>query len=650
MTWNTLPEIVALIIVSIISVYSRRSHGVPSPKNRLFHACLTMTMAASIASLCSSYLIMFAPLELAAVTWLATAAHFALTPLLAATYFYYTSAVIDETRPLNRTSLALCAAPCLAYLICVAASAATGWLFSIDATGAYHRGPFYYVAYLVAYFYCAACLFVVALSRDSIRRDARRILATFPLLAFAVVFAQQMFPQHLLSGAAAACALLIIYLYLQNKRLSVDLLTGTPNRQEFLSMVSFLHDRGQGFTVVLVSISNFKFINDRFGNENGDRFLQEFASFLSAIKGCASLYRYSGDQFAFVFDERACKDRDASEAASDVVEQLRQSLCRTWSIGAQSYSIGFVMGVVSHPDIADNPQDVSAALEYAVARAKALEPGTPCMCTPEMIDEIHRRSAIADALRKAIAERSLSTQIQPIWFERTEEFVMAEVLCRLNDEKLGAIPPNEFISIAEQTGLIASLTEIVLEEACAFAASYRAAHPNTSMRGVSVNFSAVQFIQNDLAETVLAIVRKHGIPPSFLRIEITESAIAANPDTVRSFMNTMNEQGVKFYLDDFGTGYSNVALMLELPFDVVKLDKSILKSIAEDDRGHLFLEHLIACFTSTGSYVLCEGVETAEQRSMLRQCGCTLMQGYLLSKPLPPSEAAAIIAKHDKGA
>lgn len=650
MTWNTLPEIIALIIVLIILVYSRKSHGVPSPKNRLFRACLAMNIATSVASLSSSYLIMFAPLELSALTWLATAIHFALTPLLAATYFYYASAVIDETRPLSRTALALCAIPCFVHLICVAASAVTGWLFWIDAAGVYHRGPYYFATYLVAYFYCAACLVVVALSRNSLRRDARRILAAFPLLAFAVVFAQQMFPRHLLSGAAAACALLIIYLYLQNKRLSVDLLTGVPNRQEFLSMVSFLHDRNQRFTVVLVSISNFKFINDRFGNENGDRFLREFANFLTSIKGCASLYRYSGDQFAFVFDERACKDRDASEAAADVIEQLRQSLCRTWCIGAQSYSIGFVVGVVSHPDIANSPQDVVAALEYAVTRAKTLEPGVPCRCTPEMIGEIHRRSAIADVLRKAIAERTLSTQIQPIWLESTEEFVMAEVLCRLNDKKLGSIPPDEFIPIAEQTGLITGLTEIVLDEACSFAASYRAAHPNTSLRGVSVNFSAVQFIRNDLAETVLAIVRKHGIPPSFLRIEITESAIAANPDTVRTFMNAMNEQGVKFYLDDFGTGYSNVSLMLELPFDVVKLDKSILRSAAEDDRGHLFLEHLVACFTSTGSYVLCEGVETTEQRAMLKRCGCMLMQGYLLSKPLSPSEAAATIAKHDKGA
>ena len=158
----------------------------------------------------------------------------------------------------------------------------------------------------------------------------------------------------------------------------------------------------------------------------------------------------------------------------------------------------------------------------------------------------------------------------------------------------------------------------------------------------------MQFVQNDLGEKVLAIVERHGIPASYLRIEITESAIIANPEAVRTFMTRMSEEGVRFYLDDFGTGYSNLSTVLNLPFDVVKIDKSILWSATAGSDNAAFLPYLIACFSSIGSEALSEGVETEEQRAYLDHCGCDLMQGYLFSRPLPPEDAAAVIAASER--
>ena len=200
------------------------------------------------------------------------------------------------------------------------------------------------------------------------------------------------------------------------------------------------------------------------------------------------------------------------------------------------------------------------------------------------------------------------------------------------------------MAIAEQIGVISDVTRFMLDRACAFVRSYRDAHPNTSFRGVSVNFSAVQFIQDDLAESVLAVVARHGIPASCLRVEVTESAIIANPEAVRAFMGKMHARGVRFYLDDFGTGYSNLSTLLELPFDVVKLDKSILWSVTEDERLVEFFALLASGFGVLGTQALSEGVETPEQRAFLDRCGCDLMQGYLFSRPLPPEKAAAAIA------
>lgn len=643
MVWNVSAEVIAFIIVLIISVYSRKSHAIPSRKNLLFRLCLVTTIGAIGTNLASTLMIAYAPAGLLQLTWFVTGIYFVLTPLLGTVYFYYAVAVIGEARSVARWQIAVSAVPCLLYFGCVLANFWTHCLFWFDGSGQYHQGPLILVTYLVFYFYCIACFALVAFTRAPIDPAIKRILAVFPLVAVAVIAVQQVFPSYLLSGSAAACSLLIIYLYLQNKRLSVDLLTGVPNRQEFLAMVALMHDKQRPFTALLVSLSNFKFINDKFGHDNGDRFLREFAQFLETLGTGVRPYRYSGDQFALIVDEEDSQAETGS-AASPTLRALSDRMTRPWRIGGHSYTMTAATGIVSYPAIAHDPADVVAALEYAVARAKQLGPGSSCTCTLSIMDAINRRSIIADIVREAVADNNLDVYYQPIWSEKEGMFVTAEALGRLTDERLGSIPPDEFIPIAEETGLIPDLTYAVLDQACAFVRSYRSDHPTSAFRGVSVNFSSVQFVQNDLAEKVLAIVERHGIPASCLRIEITESAIIANPDAVRSFMQHMSDQGVRFYLDDFGTGYSNISTILDLPFDVVKIDKSILWSVTAESDTAEFLHHLISCFASIGSAVLSEGVETEAQRAYLSSCACELMQGYLFARPMPPSEAAAAIA------
>lgn len=649
MAWNVSAEVIAFIIVLIISVYSRKSHAVPSRKNLLFRLCLATTLGAIGTNLASTLMIAYAPVELLPLTWIVTGVYFVLTPLLGTVYFYYAVAVVGEARSVERWKIVVSAIPCVLYFACVLSNFATGCLFWFDEAGGYRQGPLILTTYLVFYFYCVACFALVVFTRSPIDPTIKRILAVFPLVAVAVIAVQQMFPSYLLSGSAAACSLLIIYLYLQNKRLSVDLLTGAPNRQEFLSMVALMNDKRRPFTALLVSLSNFKFINDKFGHDNGDRFLREFAQFLEKLGPTVRLYRYSGDQFALLIDQEEARN-DPSHDAAAVLESLHERLKLPWTVGGYSYTISAAVGAVSYPDIARTPADVVAALEYAATRAKRLDPGSSCICTPAIMDAINRRSTIADIVREAVANSKLTVHYQPVWSEKAGVFVTAEALCRLHDEKLGAIPPDEFIPIAEKAGLIPDLTYEVLDQACAFVRSYRDEHPDTAFRGVSVNFSTVQFVQNDLAERVLGIVRRHDIPASCLRIEITESAIIANPDAVRAFMTRMSGEGVRFYLDDFGTGYSNVSTILELPFDVVKIDKSILWSAVDRSDKAEFLLYLIACFSSIGSEVLSEGVETEEQRAFLNRCGCDLMQGYLFARPLAADDAAAAIASSEEHA
>ena len=619
MGWNVSAETLAFIIVLIISVYSRRSQAVPSHKNLMFRACLATTLGAIGTNLASTLMITYAPIEIQPLTWFITMCYFVLTPLLGTVYFYYAIAVVSEAKPVSRTFIAIGALPCILYFICAITNVATGCLFSFNEAGTYQQGPLILTTYLVFYFYCIACFVLVVGTSAPIDPDIKRILAVFPLVAVAFIAVQQAFPTCLLSGSAAACSLLIIYLYLQNKRLSLDLLTGVPNRNEFLSMVTLMHEKKRAFTAVLVSLSNFKFINDKFGHDNGDRFLRKFARYLESLVDGAHVYRYSGDQFAIIIDEGEVGEgggqHTQADAAGPLLALLQDRLSTSWSIGDRAYTVAAAIGVASHPAIAEHPGDLVAALEYATAQAKRRGPNTLCRCTPAMINAIHRHETVASIVREAVAHDSFDVHFQPIWSEE---------------------------------GLISDVAFLVLERSCAFVSAYRTEHPNTAFRGVSVNFSAVQFMQNDLADAVLAVVERHNIPASCLRIELTESTLIANPDVVRAFMETMHAHGVRFYLDDFGTGYSSLSTMIELPFDVIKVDKSILWSVAADGEQAEFLGYLASCFASFKSKALAEGVETQDQYAYLQRIGCDLMQGYLFSSPLPADGAAAAIAASEE--
>lgn len=646
MGWNISAEVIAFIIVLIISVYSGKSHTLPSTKNRVFRVCLVTTLGAIGSNLASTIMIAYAPLELAPATWFVTMLYFILTPLLGTAYYYYAIAVISEARPIRRSLLIISAIPCLLYAGCVIANIATGCLFYLDEAGGYHQGPLIATTYFVFYFYCLVCFAVVVFTRAPIDRVIKRILAIFPLVAVMVIAVQQLFPSYLLSGSAAACSLLIIYLYLQNKRLSVDSLTNLSNQQEFRLMTSLLHEKQNAFTAIIISLSNFKFINDKFGHESGDEFLRDFSQYLEEQSQGTHLYRYGGDEFVYIVDEVAQHkhtSRSGSLSSDALITKLQKRLEDAWNIADNPYMITTAIGVVSYPTIAKNPSDVVAALEYSTTQAKKLEANTPCFCTADMMSAIHRRNVIADVLRGAVQQEKFVVHFQPIWWQEEQRFISAEALCRLTDDELGPIPPDVFIPIAEQTGLISDITRLVLEQSCDFISSFRTAHPDSAFRGVSVNFSPIQFIQIDLADTVLDIVSRYNIPASCLRIEITESALISNPEAVNTFMTQMHAHGVSFYLDDFGTGYSNLSSMLNLPFDVIKLDKSILRSASVDEGRFKLLCDLVSGFKAVGRLVLAEGVETEEQQNQLNEAQCDFRQGYLYSRPLPADEVVKVI-------
>lgn len=637
MHWNIAAECISLIYLLIIWFYSRKSNLVPSLKNRLFYFCFAATFCAIGFNILSTAMLTYPKHSIHFLCWLVTTIYFIATPLMGMAYFFYTIATVFEGEGNALKIMKWTSIPGGLYLLLVLINPFCKELFRIDAAGIYSQGPLIMTTYLIFYIYCFAAICVALVRRKQVDPIIRKILAAFPIIAVLVIIVQQLYPAVILSGSAATCALLIIYLYLQNKQNSTDYLTGLPNRQEFLKMLDLQTKKSRDFIIIVLSLRDFRRINDTYGQHTGDRFLREIGSFLGKKAQPRCLYRYGGDEFALLFQGTS------DQEIKNIVESLKKRMQEPWAAGENSCVIPAVIGIVRYPQSANVVEDLINGIEFAVARAKASKQTNVYYCGQEMLKEVHRRSQIIGILEKNLEENSFSVFYQPIISNHTGQYIVAESLLRIPDSPLGPLYPNEFIPIAADTGMIVDITYQVLEKTCRFI--NRISEINPDFEGVHVNFSGHMFSQIDLADRVEAIITSNDTPFTKIKIEITESILLENAKCVKTFAERMQQKGVLMELDDFGTGYSNILSVMATPLDTVKLDKSLIWAAMDSKRSAMMVRSITRIFHDMGMQVLAEGVETEEQERFVSQCGIDLIQGFLFARPMPEDEAFAWIGK-----
>lgn len=637
MYWNIAAECISIIDLIIIWFYSRQSNLVPSLKNRLFQSCFSVTFCAMSFNILSTVMLLYPGSVPNLLTWIVTTVYFAATPLMGLGYFYYTLATVLENRGNVLKVMAWTSIPGIMYLGMVVLNPVCKGLFDINQDGIYTQGPLILCTYIVFYLYCFSAVVVVIIWRKNVEPAIGKILATFPLIAMSVIIIQQMFPTIILSGSAATSALLIIYLYLQNKQNSIDYLTGLPNRQELLKMLELQIKKSKDFNITILSLRGFKRVNDTYGQHNGDLFLQEIGSYLTGISEPHGLYRYSGDEFAMLtygpFD-------DSLDAR---VKKLEQRMQQMWVSGENSCVIPAVIGVIGFPECANTVEELINGIEFAVSTAKNQPSSGVYYCGQEMLAAMRRRQEIVRILEENLKNNSFSVYYQPIVSTVTGKYVVAESLLRIPDSPIGPLYPNEFIPVAEETGMIIEITYQVLDKVCKFI--NRLDDAGVEFEGVHVNFSGQQFTQIDLAEKVEEIINLNQTPFSKIKVEITESILAEDDENINRFAKNMQKRGVLIELDDFGTGYSNIISVMNTPLDTVKLDKSLIWAAMEKKESAVMVKSLTTVFHEMGLSVLAEGVEDIAQEEFVNKCGIDLIQGFLFSKPLPEEEAFQFICK-----
>ncbi|MGR5062028.1 EAL domain-containing protein [Photobacterium sp. DNB22_13_2] len=421
-----------------------------------------------------------------------------------------------------------------------------------------------------------------------------------------------------------------------------DVLTGLPNRkfgnEQLELIIADAIDTDSKVLVMFIDLDNFKQINDTLGHLAGDFILTDSSQRLSSVIGGGSvLARLGGDEFLLIIPN--LRDEEYAQSLSSTILSLFDRPF-TWS--NQEFFITTSIGMAVFPRDGTNTHQLLAAADTAMYRVKQDGRNAYRFYDTSMTTDVQRTMDLDSRLRQAIKNNRIEMHYQPILDLETNQIVGAEALMRWEDEKLGSIPPDEFILLAEKNGLIHRLGEIAIFQACHHAAHWQSIAPIK----ISINFSSVQF---RYCETLSAQIQKglesSGLPANKLDIEVTESLLFNHNDEVVSLLEDLRSRGVELTIDDFGTGYSALSYLQKFPFDKLKIDRSFLIDIDQNASNRELVNAIIAMAKALNIRVVAEGVETKWHTEYLFQSGCDYGQGYFFSKPLPAAEFERLLYK-----
>ena len=413
-----------------------------------------------------------------------------------------------------------------------------------------------------------------------------------------------------------------------------DDLTGLPNRALFHERAArAVHDRGEGLlAVMLLDLDHFKDINDTLGHPVGDQLLCAVGERLrGAVRDGDLVARLGGDEFALL-----CADLDRAEA-EELAGRVVAALETSFSVDGVRLDVGCSLGLALSPDHGQDPQTLLQRADVALYAAK-VQRGSWSIYAPEQDGHSLEKLALLGELREGVARDELVVHYQPLCDARTGQVLSVEALVRWQHPVLGLLYPDRFIHIAESTGLIVPLTQVVLERTLEQLVRWDAAGLHVD---ASVNLAARQITDLGLPDVVAQALRRHGLAPGRLVLEVTESQIVADASRADVVLRRLREVGVGLAVDDFGTGYSSLTQLRSLDVDVLKIDKSFVQHMSEDENDALIVRSTIDLGHNLGLRVVAEGVEDVRALERLRTLGCDVVQGYYLCRPLPGDEVLA---------
>jgi diguanylate cyclase (GGDEF)-like protein/PAS domain S-box-containing protein len=416
-----------------------------------------------------------------------------------------------------------------------------------------------------------------------------------------------------------------------------DTMTDLPNRAAFHeclnAMIDMARASNESFAVLCADVDRFRSINDAFGAGAGDELLRQLSSRLEDACQGAFLARLGGDEFAVISPTGT-----QPAIAEALAGRLRAAATANYEIDGQSIAASLTFGATIFPTDAQDATGLLANADVALSRAKSEERGTVRFFSIDMDKQLREKRALQHDLRQALANDELQIYYQP-QADMEGAIIGFEALVRWRHPRHGMVPPSTFIPLAEESGLIMTLGEWVLREACKEAAGW------PKPLRIAVNLSPMQFQHGELANLIHQTLLETGLSPSRLEIEITEGVLIGDFSRAMAILRRIKNMGVRIAMDDFGTGYSSLSYLQSFPFDKIKIDQVFIANLMTSPQSEAIVRAVIGLGHGLKLPVIAEGVETQAQRDFLAGAGCNAMQGYLIGRPQPIEDYAEIVGR-----
>ncbi len=419
-----------------------------------------------------------------------------------------------------------------------------------------------------------------------------------------------------------------------------DQLTALPNRVQFEEFFKqSVQDSNNAFALFFIDLDHFKTINDTLGHHAGDKLLQIFAQRLRhELSEKDFIARIGGDEFVAVMQIKHQED------ARTIAGHILTTLYQPFQIDTHVLNITASIGVSIYPQDAKTLEALLKHADTAMYRAKADGRNNFHFFTQKLASELYEQLNIEQEIRYALEKGEFYLVYQPKYNLKTEQVIGFEALIRWENEKLGFVPPDKFIPVAEEIGLIEEIGYFVFKTACGAFEKFRKIEPH--LTHIAINVSTTQFKKSDFRQNLNRLCSITNIAPAQVELEVTESYIMENIEQNIQTLSTLREHGFKIAIDDFGTGYSSFAYLKTLPITTLKVDKSFVDDICIHKKDRDIVDTIVTLANNLGFDTVAEGIEEEAQEKLLLEMGCHYGQGYLFSRPLKEEEIVAFLQKH----
>lgn len=635
MTTNIHYLIAAMAVLLVVIWQYSRQRQMDDRNSLMFRRLLSVVSLDVAAELVSTGFILYAPYSFGVGRMLSNTVFYLFQALLPLLLLYYVC-TLCTSRVIAPSTVLRMGIPTIALVFIILTNPFTEMLFYFDSTG-YRHGPWYLLLYVSALLHIAGAAVFVAVHRASVsRRTLTELLAVFALAALGIaalgIAAQAVNPSVLTTGFGLSLSILAMYLTINNPCACMDSLTGLNDKQYLLRRMDELTDAHKAFHIITVYAYQLDHINKVAGVQNGDEFLRRAAERMQEIAG-RNVFRISGKRFLLMtFSLREYET---------CLTRLRQ-LFHTQPDDAHAAPTPVILcGVVNAEKLGTSGLvlDYAEYLESLVSRSGETQ---VIQNDRKTMDSFHYNKQVEQFLHRAIAEDLFEVYYQPVYSLHQQRFVTLEALSRLRHPELGWISPDIFIRLAEKNHLITQITELQLRRVCRFLCENPALR--ASIANVKINLSPLDLTQSESGSHLVRILGEYGLPCSCFQFEITETVATEYSASLTRVAESLQTAGIGLCLDDFGSGYANLNTVMQLPFSVIKLDRSLLFHICTDKKAALFYQSIVAAFCRLGYRIVAEGVETQEEMELLRSWNVNMIQGYYFSRPLPPDDLLRLLA------